>query len=83
MARRYNLPSFNGDFSGFEVDSLQRETLFESFTLYCGCSSQTDIVAGLGSIDNAKGIYSKQLLIDAYTWDDEWMSQLFKRVMIL
>jgi trimethylamine--corrinoid protein Co-methyltransferase len=69
MARRYNLPSFNGDFSGFEVDSLQRETLFESFTVYCACSSQTDIVAGLGSIDNAKGICSKQLLIDSYTWE--------------
>ncbi|GAF92443.1 unnamed protein product, partial [marine sediment metagenome] len=61
--------SFNGDFGGFSVGSDQRETLFESFTTFCACSSHTDIVAGLGSIDNAKGVCFKQLLIDSYTWE--------------
>jgi trimethylamine--corrinoid protein Co-methyltransferase len=69
MARRYNLPSFSGDFGGFSVGSDQRETLLESFTTFCACSSHTDIVAGLGSIDNAKGVCFKQLLIDSYTWE--------------
>jgi trimethylamine--corrinoid protein Co-methyltransferase len=69
MARRYNLPSFNGDFAGFRVAGDQRETMFASFTMYCACSCQTDIVVGLGGIDDAKGVCFKQLLVDAYTWE--------------
>jgi trimethylamine--corrinoid protein Co-methyltransferase len=69
MTRRYNLPSFNGDFSGFEVAGDQRETMFGRFITYCACSAQTDIVAGLGGIDSAKGVCFKQLLVDAYTWE--------------
>lgn len=69
MARRYNVPSCDGDFAGFAVASDQRETLFESFALYCACSGHTDIVCGMGAIDEAKGVCYKQLLIDAYTWE--------------
>jgi trimethylamine--corrinoid protein Co-methyltransferase len=69
MARRYNVPSCDGDFAGFQIAGDQRETLFESFALYCSCSGHTDIVCGLGSIDEAKGVCFKQLLIDAYTWE--------------
>jgi trimethylamine--corrinoid protein Co-methyltransferase len=69
MTRRYNLPSFNGDFVGFRVAGDQRETMSGSFATYCACSSQTDIVAGLGGIDNANGVCFKQLLVDAYTWE--------------
>jgi len=69
MTRRYNLPSFNGDFSGFPVAGDQRETMFSRFIVYCACSSQVDIVAGLGGIDDAKGVCFKQLLVDAYTWE--------------
>jgi trimethylamine--corrinoid protein Co-methyltransferase len=69
MAKRYNLPSFNGDFAGFEVAGDQRETMLGRFTMYCACSAHTDIVAGLGGIDNAKGVCFKQLLVDAYTWE--------------
>jgi trimethylamine--corrinoid protein Co-methyltransferase len=68
MARRYNLPSFNGDFAGFRVAGNQRETMFGCFAMYCACSSHVDIVAGLGGIDNANGVCFKQLLVDAYTW---------------
>jgi len=69
MARRYCVPSFDGDFSGFEVAGDQRETMFASFSSYCACSGDTDIVAGLGAIDNANGVCFKQLLIDSYTWE--------------
>jgi trimethylamine--corrinoid protein Co-methyltransferase len=69
MTRRYNLPSFNGDFTGFQVAGDQRETMFARFITYCASSAQTDIVAGLGGIDDAKGVCFKQLLVDAYTWE--------------
>ena len=69
MTRRYNLPSFNGDFSGFQLAGDQRETMFSRFIVYCACSSEVDIVAGLGGIDEAKGVCFKQLLVDAYTWE--------------
>jgi trimethylamine--corrinoid protein Co-methyltransferase len=69
MTKRYGLPSFNGDFSGFQLAGDQRETMFARFITYCACSSQVDIVAGLGGIDDAKGVCYKQLLVDAYTWE--------------
>jgi trimethylamine--corrinoid protein Co-methyltransferase len=69
MTRRYSLPSFNGDFAGFEVAGDRRETMFGRFIMYCGCSAEADIVAGLGGIDNANGVCFKQLLVDAYTWE--------------
>ena len=69
MTRRYNLPSFNGDFSGFQIAGEHRDSMFKSFIMYCACSAPTDIVAGLGGIDDAKGVCFKQLLIDAYTWE--------------
>lgn len=69
MTRRYNLPSFNGDFTGFEVGGEQRETMFSRFITFCACSAYTDIVAGLGGTDDAKGVCFKQLLVDAYTWE--------------
>jgi trimethylamine--corrinoid protein Co-methyltransferase len=69
MSRRYNLPSSTGDFSGFSGNSDRRESLFGAFSRCFGSSSHTDIVTGLGSIDDAKGICFKKLLIDAYTWE--------------
>jgi trimethylamine--corrinoid protein Co-methyltransferase len=69
MTRRYRLPSFNGDFTGFSLGADQRETMVSSFIMYCACSDDCDIVAGLGGIDDAKGVCFKQLLIDAYTWE--------------
>jgi trimethylamine--corrinoid protein Co-methyltransferase len=69
MTRRYQLPSFNGDFSGFQISAEQRETMFARFITYIACSSEVDIVAGLGGMDDAKGVCFKQLLIDSYTWE--------------
>jgi trimethylamine--corrinoid protein Co-methyltransferase len=69
MSRRYNLPSSTGDFTGFGVASDRRATLFGAFRRCFSSSSHTDIVTGLGAIDDAKGICFRQLLIDAYTWE--------------
>jgi len=69
MARRYSLPSSTGDFSGPGVTGDRRETLPRAFSRCFASSSHTDIVTGLGAIDDAKGICFKQLLIDAYTWE--------------
>jgi trimethylamine--corrinoid protein Co-methyltransferase len=69
MARRYNLPASTGDFTGFRVAGDRKETLFGAFSRCYAASSHTDIVTGLGSIDDAKGICFKELLIDAYTWE--------------
>jgi len=69
MARKYDLPSSTGDFSGFLVAGDRRETLFGAFSHCFSSSSHTDLVTGLGSIDAAKGICFVQLLIDAYTWE--------------
>ncbi|MBW2543474.1 MAG: trimethylamine methyltransferase family protein [Deltaproteobacteria bacterium] len=69
MTRRYRLPSFTGDFAAFRVDGDKRDTMFASFIMYCASSSHTDIVAGLGAIDDSKGVCYKQLLVDAYTWE--------------
>ncbi len=69
MSRRYHLPSFNGDFAGFQVAGEERETMFGSFIMFCACCAHTDIVAGMGGIDDAKGVCFKQLLVDAYTWE--------------
>ena len=69
MSKRYNLPSSTGDFTGFRVAGDRRDTLFGAFSRCFAASSHTDIVTGLGAIDDAKGICFKQLLIDAYTWE--------------
>ncbi|MCF8070416.1 MAG: trimethylamine methyltransferase family protein [Desulfobacterales bacterium] len=69
MAKRYNLPAFCGDFSGFRIGSDQRETLFEHLAPAFAAASHTDIVGGLGTIDDAKGICFKQMLVDSYTWE--------------
>jgi trimethylamine--corrinoid protein Co-methyltransferase len=69
MSRRYNLPSSTGDFTGFRVAGDRKETLFGAFSRCYAASSHTDIVTGLGAIDDAKGICFKELLIDAYTWE--------------
>jgi trimethylamine--corrinoid protein Co-methyltransferase len=69
MARRYGLPASTGDFTGFGIAGDRTETLFRAFSRCFAASSHTDIVNGLGSIDDAKGICPRQLLIDAYTWE--------------
>jgi trimethylamine--corrinoid protein Co-methyltransferase len=69
MSRRYNLPTSTGDFSSLGIADDRRATLFGAFSQCFAASSHTDIVNGLGSIDDAKGICLKKLLIDSYTWE--------------
>jgi len=69
MSRRYNLPSFNGGFSGFSVAGEYQETIFETLSGCIASMCYTDIVGGLGYIDDAKGICFRQMLVDAYTWE--------------
>lgn len=69
MSKRYNLPCFNGGFSGFSVVSDQGETLFENLSSCFSSVCYTDITGGLGSIDEAKGMCFKQMVVDAYTWE--------------
>jgi trimethylamine---corrinoid protein Co-methyltransferase len=69
MAKRYNLPAFTGDFSGFSIGSDQRETLFEKLAPAFAAAGHTDIIGGLGSVDDAKGSCFKQMLVDSYTWE--------------
>jgi trimethylamine--corrinoid protein Co-methyltransferase len=69
MARRYGLPSMTGGFSGFSLAGDARERMSDYLSTCFSSASPTDLTGGLGSIDDAKGICFKQLLIDAYTWE--------------
>lgn len=69
MAKKYNLPAFSGDFSGFNLANEQRETLFEQLVPAIASAGHTDIIGGLGTIDDAKGCCFKQMLVDSYTWE--------------
>jgi trimethylamine--corrinoid protein Co-methyltransferase len=65
MARRYSLPI--GSFNDLAIQFL-------------GLPSNTDIVTGMGSIDDAKGISFEQFVIDAYIW--ECIREFMKEVEI-
>jgi trimethylamine--corrinoid protein Co-methyltransferase len=69
MARRYNLPSMTGGFSGFSIAGDERDRMSDYLSTCFSSACHTDLTGGLGSIDDAKGICFKQLLIDAYTWE--------------
>jgi trimethylamine--corrinoid protein Co-methyltransferase len=69
MARRYKLPSMTGGFSGMSIAGDGRERMSDYLSTCFSSACHTDITGGLGSIDDAKGICFKQLLIDAHTWE--------------
>ena len=70
MTRRYNLPSFNGDFSRISKSPVTNVKLcLDPSQCIARVPIETDIVAGLGGIDSANGVCFKQLLVDAYTWE--------------
>ena len=80
MARRYGLPclvadiGFGGDFKG---GMSPPHILANQFL---GVPCHTDIVTGMGSVDDAKGMCLKQMVIDAYVW--EWLRGYMKQVEI-
>jgi trimethylamine--corrinoid protein Co-methyltransferase len=80
MAKRYGLPSLVADI-GFGDDLRGSITSFHTLAIqFLGVASYTDIVTGMGSIDDAKGISFEQLVIDAYIW--ECLREFMKEVEI-
>ncbi len=69
MAKRYGLPCLVADL-GFGDETLGNISSFEILAIqFLGLTSHTDIVTGMGCIDDAKGVSFEQLVIDAYIWE--------------
>jgi len=69
MARRYGLPCLVADL-GFGDDVHGSISSFETLAIqFLGLASHTDIVTGMGCIDDAKGLSFEQLVIDSYVWE--------------
>jgi len=69
MAKRYSLPALVADAGwGKEVKGGISGVL-TPVTEIIGIMGGTDLIAGLGSVDTAKGISFEQLIIDSYMWD--------------
>jgi trimethylamine--corrinoid protein Co-methyltransferase len=80
LAKRYSLPCLVADI-GFGDDVRGGITSFENLAVqFLGVASYTDIVTGMGSVDDAKGISFEQLVIDAYIW--ECVREFMKEVEI-
>ena len=69
MAKSYDLPCLVSD-TGFG-DNVKGGLEDIQFTAnqFIGLTSYTDIITGMGCVDDAKGISFEQLLIDSYMWD--------------
>lgn len=70
MAKRYNLPCM---VAGWGSNAEQKPGILTAFSQLAGGAlsvlSGTDLAAGMGSIDVAKGCSYEQLVIDAYLWE--------------
>jgi trimethylamine--corrinoid protein Co-methyltransferase len=69
MADRYSVPRMIGDWglcggSNAGIDGAFSEVSSVALDTFSG----TDLLSGMGSIDNAKGVSLEQLVIDAYVW---------------
>jgi trimethylamine--corrinoid protein Co-methyltransferase len=70
MSKRYGLPTFtgswgaNGDVPGIPLSFSELSAI--ALTLFTG----TDLSAGAGGLEQAKGGSLEQLVIDAYLWDN-------------
>jgi trimethylamine--corrinoid protein Co-methyltransferase len=72
MAKRYGLPCLTGG-SGGGADENEPgfwSSFSELSSLALVGMSGTDLAAGMGSIDTAKGASIEQLVMDAYLWED-------------
>jgi trimethylamine--corrinoid protein Co-methyltransferase len=69
MARRYDLPCLVADI-GFtdKIDGGMSPPLVLA-NQFLGVPCHTDIVTGIGSVDDAKGMCLKQMVVDAYLWE--------------
>lgn len=72
MAKRYGLPCLTGAW-GSGADDPEPGLLSpfsEIFSLTLCSMTGTDLAAGAGSIDVAKGVALEQIVIDAYLWEN-------------
>lgn len=70
MAKRYGLPSQTGNW-GIETKIPGMQASFtEMLTTFLASMSGSDMVAGAGSCDAAKGAALEQVVIDSYLWED-------------
>ncbi|MBW2613436.1 MAG: trimethylamine methyltransferase family protein, partial [Deltaproteobacteria bacterium] len=69
MARRYGLPCLVAD-TGFgdDIKGGLEDVQFIA-NQFIGLAAYTDIITGMGCVDDAKGISFEQLVVDAYMWD--------------
>jgi trimethylamine--corrinoid protein Co-methyltransferase len=71
MAKRYGLPCMVGDWG--MNDSAEPgipHTFSEILGIALSTMSGTDMMGGVGSLDNAKGMAHEQMVIDAYVWEN-------------
>jgi len=68
MARRYRLPCETGCFGGSDKTIGMSKSYCETSTTSLSIMG-TDLVSGLGGINNALTNSCEQLVIDAYLWD--------------
>ena len=71
LAARYGLPCMVGDWGLNDSDQPGiPHTLSEVMGIALSTMSGTDMMGGVGALDNAKGMALEQEVIDAYVWDN-------------
>jgi trimethylamine--corrinoid protein Co-methyltransferase len=80
MARRYRLPSLVADIGFGKGIGSGMGAFNDLASQFMGMASYTDIVTGMGSIDDAMGVSCDQFVIDAYIW--ECVREFLKEVEI-
>lgn len=69
MARHYGLPCLVADIGfGDDIKGGLEGVQFIA-NQFIGLAAYTDIITGMGCVDDAKGISFEQLVIDSYMWD--------------
>jgi trimethylamine--corrinoid protein Co-methyltransferase len=69
MAKRYSLPSLVADGGWGKAIEGGISGVMTPVTQLIGIMGGSDLVAGMGSVDSAKGISFEQLIVDSYMWD--------------
>jgi trimethylamine--corrinoid protein Co-methyltransferase len=71
MAKRYGLPCMVGDWglNDSEEPGIPH-TFSEAMGIALSTMSGTDLMGGIGALDNAKGMALEQEVIDAYVWEN-------------
>lgn len=71
MAKRYGLPCMVGDYGLNDTEEPgMPHTFSEVMGIALSTMSGTDMMGGIGTLDNAKGVALEQEVIDAYVWEN-------------